>query len=64
MVSYTHWLMLSIRWRKCVDYASPVSAWTKRMFEILNECNGDKLKATNQLRLEQLNVYTSSYMGN
>lgn len=56
MASYTHWVMLSNRWNSSVDFASPISGWTSRMHEILNECNGDKLKATFQLQKEKANA--------
>lgn len=56
MASYTHWLLLSMCWNASVDYASPISGWTTRMHEILNECNGDKVKATSQLQKEKANA--------
>ena len=56
MASYTHWLLLSMRWNASIDYGSPISGWTTRMHEILNECHGDKLKATFQLQQEKANA--------
>ena len=38
------------RWDKCVDYGSPMSAWTAEMHETLTECGGDRLKSTEALR--------------
>lgn len=49
MASYTHWTQLAQRWSECVDYGSPISAWTREMRTILNECDGDTLAATKEL---------------
>lgn len=56
MASYTHWLMLSMKWQACVDFGSPITAWTSRMHEILDECNGNRLQATFQLQKEKANA--------
>lgn len=51
---YSFWTEQARRWAKCVDYGSPMSAWTAEMQEILTECGGDRLKATEALRLRRL----------
>lgn len=53
MPSYQFWMEQARRWDECVDYGSVMTAWTPRMFEILRECDGDKIKATEQLRRER-----------
>ncbi len=55
MKSYQFWTEQAKRWSESVDYGSPMSAWTSQMFEILNQCNGDKLKATIILREQKKN---------
>jgi len=50
MVNYNFWISRSNRWAAVVDYASPVSAWTTDMFKILEQCNGNKVQATKELR--------------
>mgnify|MGYP007008285190 CR=1 FL=1 len=47
---YSFWTEQARRWDKCVDYGSPMSAWTAEMHETLSECGGDRLKATEALR--------------
>lgn len=49
MPSYTHWTLLANRWAACVNYGSPISAWTSEMHTILKECGGDKLAAYQEL---------------
>ena len=49
MPSYTHWMLLAKRWSECVDYGSPVSAWTREMHAILKECAGDTQAAYREL---------------
>jgi hypothetical protein len=53
MTSYPFWTEQAHRWSQCVDYGSVMSAWSPRMYEILDECGGDRLKATEQLRAER-----------
>jgi hypothetical protein len=45
-----------MKWQACVDFASPITAWTSRMHEILDKCDGDRLKATFQLQKEKANA--------
>lgn len=47
---YSFWTEQARRWAECVDYGSPMSAWTAEMHETLSECGGDRLKATEALR--------------
>lgn len=56
MKSYQFWTEQAKRWSESVDYGSPMSAWTSQMFEILNQCNGDKLKATIILREQKKKI--------
>lgn len=49
MASYTHWTLLAQRWSECVNYGSPISAWTHEMHTILKECGGDTLAAYQEL---------------
>lgn len=49
MASYTHWTLLANRWAACVNYGSPISAWTSEMHTILKECGGDTLAAGQEL---------------
>lgn len=32
MASYYHWISQAQRWQRCVDFASPMTAWTDAMF--------------------------------
>lgn len=50
MSSYTKQILNAMRWDRCVDYGSVMSAWTPEMFTILDECGGDKMKATEVLQ--------------
>lgn len=53
MKSYSFWIDQARRWDECVDYGSPITAWSSRMFDILRECDGDKLKASEVLQNER-----------
>ena len=33
MASYYHWISQAQRWQRCVDFASPMTAWTDAMFK-------------------------------
>lgn len=59
MTSYQFWTEQAERWNKCVDYGSPMSAWTQEMHCVLGECGGDRLKATQVLR-QRKQVETTS----
>lgn len=45
MKPYTEWINLAKRYDKIVDYSSPMTSWTKEMFQALNNANGNKNEA-------------------
>lgn len=62
MTSYYFWTEQARRWGECVDFASPMTAWNGRMFEILSECGGDKLAATKQLQKERAEKKKNNFL--
>lgn len=54
MTPYWFWEQQARRYQAIVDYASPTTAWTAEMFEILNKHNQDKVAATHELRIRRL----------
>ena len=52
-IPYYEYTLLAEKWSKCIDYSSPMSSWSTRMFEILRENNGDIVKADSQWRKER-----------
>lgn len=50
MPSYQFWTEQARRWSEDVEYASPMTAWTQEMYDILRESGGDTLVALDELR--------------
>ena len=55
MKSYYAWTSQADRWAACVDFGSPMSAWTQEMHDALDHCNGDRMAAQQYLRNQRLN---------
>ena len=50
MKPYIEWLNLAKRYDKIVDYGSPITSWTKEMLQALNNANGNKIEAMEQIK--------------
>lgn len=50
MASAFFWMDQARRWSACVDYGSPMGAWTQEMRDVLREHDGDKRTAMDEIR--------------
>lgn len=58
MSSYNFWIEQADRWQKCVDFGSPISAWTLEMHETLKEFDGNSLMAGAAINTRRANKLT------